>query len=110
MTLEGRSSTMRILWGITAVVALILLALTVILVLKVQSAPSANLTGTISDQITTVYLHNQPSEHSSTVAILDPGTLVEVDRSTTRDGTTWYHITSDSGRGWIPETVLDLSN
>ena len=110
MTSEGSSTTMKILWRITAGVALILLIFTLILVVKVQSAPTANFTGTITDQVTTVYLRNQPSEDSSTNAILNPGTVVEVDRSTTRDGLTWYHIKTESGRGWIPESYLDLNN
>lgn len=109
MTIIGSSRTLTILWRVTAGVAVLLLIITVILAMKVQSGPSVNFTGTVSNHGTTVYLRNQPSEDASIVAILDPGTEVEVDRSSTREDITWYHVKTESGRGWIPETSLDLS-
>jgi uncharacterized protein YgiM (DUF1202 family) len=109
MTIKESSSSIKVLWRVAAGVAIILLILTVILAVKTQSSPSADFTGTISNHDTTVYLRNQPTEDASIVAILNPGTLVEVDRSTTREDITWYHVETDSGRGWIPETNLDLS-
>jgi SH3-like domain-containing protein len=109
MTIKGSSRTLTILWRVTAGVAVLLLIFTVILIQKVQSGPSVNFTGTVNSQGTTVYLRNQPSGEASIIAILDHGTVVEVDRSTTREDVTWYHVKTDSGRGWIPEANLDLS-
>ena len=110
MTTIESTPKLKIAWRVTTVVAVILLILTVILVVKVRSSPSANFSGTIINQDTPVYLRNTPSEESSTIAILDPGTIVEVDRSTTRENITWYYVKTESGRGWIPEINLDLSN
>ena len=100
---------MKFLWYVTAAVAALLLIITLILVVKVQGAASDKFTGTITDHNTAVYLRSQPEETSSIIAILDPGTEVYVDRSTTRGDTTWYHIRTDSGRGWVPEIDLSLS-
>ena len=100
---------MKILWYLTAGVAALLLIITLILVVKVQGVSSDSFTGIINDQVTTVYLRSQPEETGRIIAILDPGTQVYVDRSTTRGDATWYHIKTDSSSGWIPEADLSLS-
>ena len=110
MTTNESTSTLKIAWRVTTIVAVILLIFTVILVVEVRSSPPTNISGTIINQDTPVYLRNTPSEDSTTIAILDPGTIVEVDRSTTRDNYTWYYVKTENGRGWIPEINLDLSN
>lgn len=99
---------MAILWRVTLAVAALLLIFTLILAVKVRGTSPAMLTGTINNQSATVYLRNRPTETGRTLAVLDPGTAVEVDRSTTADGITWYHIRTDSGSGWVPETNLNL--
>lgn len=109
MNQQTSPASLTIIWRITAAAAAVLLILTLILVLKTSSASSTSFTGFINDQIPTVYLRSQPEENSRTVAILNPGGEVLVDRSTTRQGTTWYHVTSSGGSGWIPETNLSLS-
>lgn len=101
---------MTFLWRLTAGVAVLLLIITLILVVRVRATPSAVLTGTINNQSTTVYLRNRPTETGGTIAILDPGTAVEVDRSTTAEDITWYHVRTESGSGWVPETNLNLGN
>ncbi len=100
---------MAFLWRVTAGVAALLLILTLILVVKVQTVSSTSFTGYINNQSTTVYLRNHPTETGQTIAILNPGTAVDVDRSTTREDITWYHIRTESGSGWIPEENLSLS-
>jgi len=100
---------MAILWRVTAGVAALLLILTLILVVKVQTVSSTSFTGYINNQSTIVYLRNRPTETGQTIAILDPGTAVDVDRSTTREDALWYHIRTESGSGWIPEANLNLS-
>lgn len=100
---------MAFLWRVTAGVAALLLILTLILVIKVQAVSSTSFTGTIIDQNTTVYLRNRPDDTARTIAILNPGTAVDVDRSTTTEDITWYHIKTESGSGWIPEENLSLS-
>ena len=103
------SPSMKVLWYVTAGVAVLLLIITLILVVKVQGVDTDSFTGTINDHSPTVYLRNQPDETGSIIAILDPGTEVYIDRSSTRGNTTWYHVRTDSGRGWIQETDLSLS-
>lgn len=109
MNFKDPSRLMTLLWRIAALVGVILLIFTMVLVVKVQSGPSAIFSGVITNQNTTVYLRNRPAEDGTIIAILDPGTTVDVDRSTTRDEITWYHIRTDSGRGWISETNISLS-
>jgi uncharacterized protein YgiM (DUF1202 family) len=109
MNQKASPPSLTIIWRITAAVAVVLLILTLILVFKTSSASTASFTGYVNDRIPTVYLRSQPTHNSRTVAILNSGSEVLVDRSTTRQETTWYHITSSSGSGWIPETNLSLS-
>jgi uncharacterized protein YgiM (DUF1202 family) len=109
MKYKDPSPSMINIWRVTGVVAVILLIFTVILVVKVQTGSSAGFTGLINNQSTTVYLRNHPAYDGDIVAILNPGTAVDVDRSTTREDITWYHVQTESGSGWIPETNLNLS-
>ena len=53
---------MVFLWRVTAAVAVLLLIITVMLVVKVQTNSSASFTGDINNQSTTVYLRNTPTE------------------------------------------------
>ncbi len=103
-----KSSSMAILWRVTAVVALLLLIITLILVVNIRRPATANFTGYINDQSTTVYLRDRPTETGRTLAILNPGTEVYVDRSTSSEDMTWYHVNTESGSGWIPEENLNL--
>ncbi len=100
---------MAFLWRVTVAVAILLLIITLILVVRVRTNSSASFTGYINNQSTTVYLRNTPTETGRTIAILNPGTTVDVDRSTTREDITWYHIRTESGSGWIPEANLSQS-
>jgi len=104
------SHSTALLWRITAGVAIILLVFTLMLVVKTRTITSAGFTGYISGQNTIVYLRIHPTDTSHTVAILNPGTAVFVDHSTTRNDITWYHIKTESDVGWIPETHLSLTN
>jgi uncharacterized protein YgiM (DUF1202 family) len=101
--------SMAFLWRVTAGVAVVLLIITLMLLVKLQTVPSADLTGTINNQSATVYLRNRPTITGRTIAILNPGTAVQVYRSTTSEDITWYHIRTESGSGWIPEANLNLS-
>ena len=109
MNFKGSSPSLAFLWRVTVAVAVILLIITLILVVKVRTTSSASYTGYINDQSTTVYMRNTPTETGRTIAILNPGTAVDVDRSTIREDITWYHIKTESGSGWIPEANLSQS-
>ncbi len=102
------SPSIALLWRITIGVALLLLILTLLLVVKSQMTASTSFTGYIDRQNTPVYLRIGPTETGRTIAVLNPGTEVQVDHSTTRDDITWYHIRTESGSGWIPEANLSL--
>lgn len=107
---DKKSSSLTVLWRLTAGVAAILLIITLMMLVKSQTGSSASFTGTINDQSMTAYLRSRPDVTARTIAILNPGTEVEVDRSATRADITWYHISTESGSGWIPEENLILSN
>ena len=109
MTIKGSSPSITFLWRVTMAVAILLLIITLILVVKVRTVSSASFTGYINNQNTIVYLRNTPTETGSTIAILNPGTAVEVDRSTTREDITWYYVRTESGSGWIPEANISQS-
>lgn len=109
MKFKAFSPSLTFLWRITIAAALLLLLLTLLLVVKSQMTSSTNFTGYINSQNTPVYLRSEPTDTGRTIALLNPGTAVNVDRSTIREQTTWYHIRTESGSGWIPETNLSLS-
>jgi uncharacterized protein YgiM (DUF1202 family) len=109
MEFKTFSPSLTFLWRITIGAALLLLLLTLLLVVKSQMTASTNFTGYINSQNTPVYLRSEPADTGRTIALLNPGTAVNVDRSTIREETTWYHIQTESGSGWIPETNLSLS-
>ena len=96
------------LWRLTLAVGVILLIFTLMLVVKFRAFPSADFTGYITGQGAIVYLRNRPADSGKIISILNPGSAVHVDRSTTTMDITWYHIRSESGSGWIPETNLNL--
>ena len=109
MISKRSSPSMAFQWRVTAGVAVLLLIITLILVVKVRMPSSASFTGYINNQSTTVYLRFRPDETSRTIAILNPGTEVQVDRSTTTEDITWYHVKTESGSGWIPESNISKS-
>lgn len=104
------SDSIVLLWRVTAGVAIILLVLTLMMVVKTRTITSTGFTGYISGQNTIVYLRIHPTDTSHTVAILNPGTTVFVDHSTTRNDITWYHVKTESSAGWIPEAQLSITN
>lgn len=108
MKFDQSAPSMAVLWRVTAAVALILLIITLILVVNARKPAAAHFTGYINDQTATVYLRNRPTATGRTLAILNPGTEVYVDRSTSSEGMTWYHVNTESGSGWIPEENLNL--
>jgi len=109
MNIKGSFPSIAFLWRVTVAVAVLLLIITLMLVVKVRTNSSTSFTGYINNQSATVYLRNTPTETGKTIAILNPGTAVNVDRSTIREDITWYHTRTESGSGWIPEANLSLS-
>jgi uncharacterized protein YgiM (DUF1202 family) len=109
MKFKATSPSFALRWRITIAAALLLLILTLLLVAKSQMTASTSFTGYINSQNTPVYLRSEPTETARTIALLNPGTAVNVDRSTIRQETTWYHIRTESGSGWIPEANLSLN-
>jgi SH3-like domain-containing protein len=109
MKFKATSPSLSFLWRITIAVAILLLVFTLLLVVKSQMTASTSFTGYINSQNAPVYLRSEPNETGRTIALLNPGTAVNVDRSTIREEITWYHIQTESGSGWIPESNLSLS-
>jgi len=97
------------LWRVTVAVAVVLLIITLILVVIVRTTSSASFTGTINNQSNAVYLLSRPTETGRTIAIINPGTAVQVDRLTIREDITWYYVKTESGSGWVPEANISLS-
>jgi len=109
MNFKGFSPSFTLLWRITAAVAALLFVFTILLMVKDRNKTDAGFTGYISGGDSMVYLHSQPSESSRTVAILNPGTELFVDKSTTRDEISWYHVKTGNGTGWIQEINFSLT-
>ena len=110
MKIKDSSLSLNTLWRVTAGVAVLLIVMTFLVAVKARKITSNGFTGYISGQSAIVYLRSQPTNTSQTIAILNPGTPVFVDHSTTREDLTWYHVKTENGNGWIPETDLSLTS
>lgn len=109
MKVNNISQSNKSLWKITAAAAVVLFIFTLLLIIKAQNINATGFIGYIGSPNSTVYLQSQPDESSRTIAILNPGTEVYVSHSTSRDGSIWYHIKTETGTGWIPESNLSLT-
>jgi uncharacterized protein YgiM (DUF1202 family) len=103
------SPSLTSLWRITAIMAFLLLACTLLLAVKSRSKSNDGFTGYISSSNDTVYLRSQADDTSRIKAIINKGTSVFVDNSTTRNDMIWYHIKTENSTGWIPEANLSLT-
>jgi len=110
MNFKEFSPSITLLWRITAIMAFLLLACTLLLAVKTRSKSADGFTGYITSSNATVTLRSQPNDTSRIKAIINNGASVFVDNSTTRDNMTWYHINTENGTGWIPEANLSLTN
>ena len=100
--------SLTLLWRITGIAVLVLLAATLFLAGKARSQADSGFTGQISGFSSTVYLRRQPDVNGRIVSILESGTTVYVDNSRTENGTIWYHIETENESGWIPEENLAI--
>jgi len=84
--------TLSILWIITGLVALVLLAATMGLASKARARAILNSEVYLNRMSSLNVLHDQPDRFSRVIATLKRGTAVIVRDSATEDGQTWYYV------------------
>jgi len=93
--------TLSILWIITGLVAVVLMATTIRLAAKARAKAILNSEVYLSRTSSLNVLHDQPDRFSRVVATLKRGTAVIVRDSTTEDGQTWYYVEARTASGWV---------
>ncbi len=93
--------TLSTLWGITGLVALVLLAATIGLASKARAKAILNSEVYLSRTSSLNVLHDQPDRFSRIIATLKRGTAVIVRDSATKDGQKWYHVEARTASGWV---------
>jgi len=95
-----------LLWRITAIVAILLLIVTLLLASKARSQADSGFAGQIANSSSTVYLYRTPDIDAQIISILENGIIVHVDNSRVKNERTWYHIQIENASGWILEGNL----
>ena len=91
-----------ILWMLTGIIALALLALTVGLVIRAGSLAEPGVAGRVIDSgSTVVLLHAQPGRTAEVITILDPQTALTVVDSQREGDVLWYEVQTAAGQGWV---------
>jgi uncharacterized protein YgiM (DUF1202 family) len=101
--------SLRTLWILTGLVALVLLVATVALVFQAQAVQELRVPARITSASTPVYLRDYPSATQRILTLLNPGTQVIVVDAAARDGRNWYQVEVDEQIGWVPAANVQLS-
>lgn len=101
--------TLRVLWLLTAAMALILVVATLRLADRARGQAVLGSTVYLDGRARTIQLRDAPGESSGVVAALVRGSAVTVLASVTHKGQTWYRVQkADMTPGWIPGGVVRL--
>lgn len=91
-----------ILWGLTGVIALALLGLTIALVIKASSLAEPGVAGRVIDSDSAVVLlHAEPGRTAEVITMLEPQTALTVVDSQREDDVLWYQVMTEAGQGWV---------
>jgi len=101
--------TIRILWVITGLVALILAFSTLRLVARTRSQAILGQPIVLTGRGSAAELHQEPDPDSPIVAALVRGSTVIVLDQDQHDGQTWYLIRKNNMTpGWIPASSVNI--
>jgi hypothetical protein len=101
--------TLTTLWIVTGLAALSLLAATIYLAAKADTAGVARAEGVIQQASGTVYLYARPGASERILTVLEPGTPVTVSSEETRDGRIWFFVETQALAGWVLAASVRLA-
>ena len=94
--------TLTLLWIVTALAALSLLAATISLAARANAAGDARAEAVILSQGESVYLRASPGASQRILTVLEPGTPVTVLNEEMQNGRIWYFVETQTLAGWVP--------
>jgi hypothetical protein len=98
-----------IIWLITFIVILGLMASTVGLLVQANSLEDGGITGYIMSTDQTIYLHSEPHDTSQIVTILNRDTQVLVTNATVENNQNWLYVETETTAGWVPATNVGIN-
>jgi hypothetical protein len=101
--------TLRALWILAGLTALILMIATIGLAIRNIKVADIGTSAYLVSRMQLIHLHESPNIYSSEVAILESGTHVRIVKSEFTDNRTWYFIQADTGEGWVDSTYVSLT-
>lgn len=104
-----RVNTLKIAWLLTGIVALLLLITTVALMVRTVRSASHGYTAYLTSPTQLIYIHEEPSAYSKSVAIKEHGTVVTVMQTRRSGNQTWYFVSVDEASGWVSESRISSS-
>lgn len=90
------------LWVVTGLVAVALLIATLGLAARAQTTPAGPTTAVLTSSGTPIYLRADPGLSARILAVLAPGTEVDVHPADGDPTPSWQRITVDGRTGWVP--------
>jgi len=93
---------LTILWIITGLAVVLLLAFTLTLRTRAKTQNAAGFTGVISGVNSAVYLYEQPNTSSHIITVLDLGVSVFVSETDSSGNSQWYYVNTKEVAGWLP--------
>lgn len=101
--------TLRVLWLLTAALALVLVFATLRLADRARAKAVLGSTVVLDGRARTIQLRDAPGESSQVVAALVRGSAVTVLASVTHEGQMWYRVQkADMTPGWVPGELVRL--
>jgi SH3-like domain-containing protein len=101
-----KKTSLKIPWLLTGIVAMLLLIATIALTAKMVSSASSGYTAYLASPTQLIYLHEEPSAYSKSIAIKEHGTAVTVLRTHREGNQNWYFIDADETSGWVSESRI----
>ncbi|MBN2499395.1 MAG: SH3 domain-containing protein [Anaerolineales bacterium] len=93
---------LSILWTLTGIVALGLLALTITIVIQTGALAETGIPGQVTDSTgAVVLLHAEPSRTATVITILEAQAALTVTDSQREDDVLWYQVQTEAGQGWV---------
>jgi hypothetical protein len=101
--------TLTLLWVVTGLAALSLLAATISLAAKASPADVAGSDAVVSNTGEAVYLRASPGATRRILSILAPGEPVTILSEETRNQRIWFFIETETLTGWVPAASIRLA-
>ena len=104
--MEGKR--LRIMWWITGLAALCLLAVTAVLFLRANQIEESGIVGYVARSETAPFLRDRPTNNGSGLTVLEYGTQVRVSDSASRSDVGWYYVDAGEASGWVRASLISF--